>query len=213
MSFTKKNKIFKFSFYLLKSLAGLVVLALIFVMVRSYFTKAAFMCDSKVNDVHFSALQVSSDGKRSSYKICSGNIEGEIVLTAEGSHEVGLVVINSLIFGLKSTFADSRAPYGGQITSVIGCITKKYVKEQTIVFDKRDTKIILAVANDRQIFGICAEDQIKYVSAVWAGYDGPKERVAVVRLFKPIVSLNDIDAFQKDILRTFEKAMVHIREN
>jgi hypothetical protein len=212
MSYPPKYGTIYFSTHLLKSLGGLVVLAVIFVFVRSYFAEDALMCNSKLDEVRFSTLQVSSDGKRSTYKFCSGDIEGEIVLTSEDSYEVGRVIINSLIFGLKSTFADSRAPYGGQITSMIGCINKKYVKEQTIFFDERATKIILAVANDRQIFGICAENEIKYVSAVWAGYDAPKKRVAVIRIFKPIVNLNDIDPSQKDIMRVFEKAMAYVRE-
>lgn len=212
MSFAKNGNL-RFTLNILMPLLALIIVGFIIVFIKNYWSEDLLLCDSKNKEVRFSPLETSSDGRRSSYKLCSGDIEGEIVLTAESSADVAEVIVNSLISGLKSTFADSRAPYGGQITSIIGCSNRKYVKEHTLVFDDRNTKIVLAVANDRQIFGICAEDQIKYVSALWAAYDSSKKRLVVVRLYKPILLVKDIDVSQVEILRIFEKTIEHVNNN
>jgi hypothetical protein len=123
------------------------------------------------------------------------------------------VIVNSLILGLKSTFEDSRAPYGGQITSLIGCENKKFLKENLVVFEGDNTKFLLAVAGERQTFGVCVPDQIKFVSGVWTAYDKSKGRVIFIKLFKPIENLNDIGRFQAEITFVLNKSIEFLKKN
>ncbi len=89
---------------LLKVFVGLFVVGLIVFASRNHLMKSKQLCNTRVDEGHFLLREASSDGKRSSFKLCSDNLEGEITLTAETSAEVGNGRSKSLIFGLKSTF-------------------------------------------------------------------------------------------------------------
>lgn len=196
-----------FSINNLKMYFGFFLIVLIGFLIKSYLIDKKIISCNELDGFHFFLLEELEIERISSYRVCSGNIEGEITLTNEPSENVGNVIISSLVHGIKSTFEDSRAPYGGQITSVIGCDNKKYLKERVIVFDDKNTTLILAVTNDRQIFGVCLADQIRYVSAHWAGYDKSKGRVVRFKLFKPINDIRDIDKFHAEISMVFHKTI------
>lgn len=169
-------------------------------------------CHASFDELQVHVREVSTNKKMTLYKVCVGDIEGEISLTAESSASVGGAVVNALLLGVESVFDDSRVPYGGQITSTITCENRKYLKEHAISYGGKSTKLVLAVANGRQIFGACGVDQIKYVSAVWAGYDEINGRVIIIKLFKPVMSTGEIESSQLDVLRAFEKAIGHLKE-
>jgi hypothetical protein len=143
--------------------------------------------------------------KNSVYIIKAGAVEGEAVLTSSPTPVLAQSLINSQIIGVTSTFESSRAPYPGQITAMIECYAKKYVKERIVPFAGSQTKLILAVANGRRISGSCSVEDIRYASAVWAGYDGKRRQVVSVKLFKPLSNPAEIDGSQQEIFRIFGK--------
>lgn len=141
------------------------------------------------------------------YVIKSNDVEGEAVLTPVSSDDAGKAIVLSQIVGTKNTFANSRAPYAGHITSNIECNTKKYVREQKFLFGRSESTILLAVTNDRHIFGVCTLEQVKYASIVWAFYDDKRKHVISVKLFKPVSDIQKIEESYQDILKTFNLVM------
>jgi hypothetical protein len=190
------------------------IIGLVAFLVRAPWTDGKWRsCNASLDELQVFVREASTNKKLTLYKVCLGDIEGEISLTPESSAVVGGVVVNSLVLGVESVFDDSRVPYGGQITSTITCENRKYLKAHAIDYGGKGTKLVLAVANGRQIFGACGADQIKYVSAVWAGYDEINGRVITIKLFKPVVNISDIESFQSDVLRAFEKTIGYTKEN
>ena len=157
-----------------------------------------------------SAIQItlknhSSSVHQTSYLITSGDIEGDADLTPAPSTAEGQLIVSSQLVGVKSTFENSNAPYGGQITALITCNMQKYVKEQPVTFEGSVSQAILAVATARRGFGACSFDLVKYASVFWAGYDMQRKQVLTIKLFKPVMNPNKIDDSQKEILQILKK--------
>lgn len=149
----------------------------------------------------------SEKAQRSFYEIKSGVVEGKATLTSAATFSLGQSITNSQIFGIKSTFENTTAPYPGFITQVIACETKKYVKEKNISLGGKAGKMILAVVSGRRLFGICSLEEIKYASLFWTAYDEQRKQVVTVELFKPITDLNNIDESQKEIQQILTKVI------
>jgi hypothetical protein len=155
---------------------------------------------------HSADLQIQlkghrAEGERSSvYLIKSADIEGEATLTSAPTIDLGQSFVNSQIVSVKSTFESSRAPYAGQITAIIDCHTKKFVKEQTLPFLGEESTAVMAVATSRHIFGSCSVDEMKYAAIAWAGYDRKRRQVLSVKLFKPVQGAAQVELAQQEIL-------------
>lgn len=143
--------------------------------------------------------------QRSFYEIKAGAIDGKATFTSVSTFSLGQSIMNSQIFGIKSTFESTTAPYPGFITQVIACETKKYVKEQNIVFSGKASKMILAVVSNRRLFGICSLDEIKYTSLFWTGYDEKRKQVVTIELFNPVTDISKINESQNEIIQIFNK--------
>jgi hypothetical protein len=159
---------------------------------------------------HSADLQIQlkghrAEGERSSvYSIKSADIEGEATLTPAPTIDLGQSFVNSQIVSVKSTFESSRAPYAGQITAIIDCHTKKFVKEKILPFLGTDATAVLAVATGRHIFGSCSIDEVKYAAIVWGGYDQKRRQVLSVKLFKPVQGASQVELAQQEILRVLK---------
>lgn len=149
----------------------------------------------------------SNAAQRSVYLIKAGDIDGEAILDYALTAEAGRSMVHSQMAGIKSSFENMRAPYGGQITSRIDCNAQKYMKEQTVPFAGMETRLILAVAGGRRIFGICTIEQVQYASAFWSAYDEKRELVLTIKLFKPVADPKEIDQAQQQVLQTFWKVI------
>ena len=147
---------------------------------------------------------------RAIYTITAGDIDGEASVVTVASPNNGKTMASAEIVGVKSTFSSTNAPYGGQITSTIQCHTQKYIKEQNINFNDEKTQVILAVASNRRIFGICTVNEIKFAVAVWSVYDKKRSRVLSVKLYKPISEATQIQKAQQDILQILNKVINQI---
>lgn len=134
-----------------------------------------------------------------------GATEGEISTTSVDSATAAQTLIDAQIVSVQSTFRNMTAPYPGQITAVVECNTRKFVSEKVVHFENKKSTLILAVANNRRIFGSCLLEDVKYVSAVWAAYDENKKQVVRVRLFMPVADAKKIEAAQNEILKVFYK--------
>lgn len=143
------------------------------------------------------------------FRIKSGDIEGEAMVTAAPMKSAGQSMVNAELVGVKSTFQVSRAPYGGHITSFIDCEANKYIKEQNVAFAGAQTQMIMAVATARRIFGSCSTDQIKFASMIWSGYDEVRKQVLTVKLFKPVNDASAINQSQEEIFKVFQKVISH----
>jgi len=144
---------------------------------------------------------------RAVYEIAAGEIKGEAVLESASTVAEGLSMVNSSLVGVKSTFKSSRAPYAGHITATIDCGAQKYVKEEAISFAGRTSELILAVASERRVFGVCSVNQVKYVSATWAAYDAARRKVVTVKLFKPVSDPAKLEESQQQVLTVFNKVI------
>lgn len=182
--------------------------------VQNFILCTAFLAfishDALASDVQVVLKSSSETTRRSIYTINSGDIDGQATITAVDSATTAQSMVNAEIVGVKSTFNNSNAPYGGHITSTIKCHTHKYIKEKSLNFSGEKTQVILAVASSRRIFGICAADEISFASGTWAGYDKTKSRVLAVKLFKPISNPVQIDKSQQAILEIFNKVITHL---
>jgi hypothetical protein len=157
------------------------------------------------SDLQIQLKEHRLEGERNSvYFIKSADIEGEAALTPAPTLDLGQSFVNSQIVGVKSTFESSRAPYAGQITAMIDCHTKKFVKEQTLPFLGGESTAIMAVATGRHIFGSCSVDEMKYAAIVWAGYDQKRRQVLSVKLFKPVQGALQVELAQQEILRVLK---------
>lgn len=141
------------------------------------------------------------------YEITAGDVHGEATLVSAPTSNIAQGIVNSHIVGVTSTFRNSRAPYAGQITAVINCDTKKFVKEQPMPFLGQRAEMVLAVANSRRIFGICAINEVKFATGTWAGYDADRKQVLTVKLFKPVDDPGAIEDSQKSIVQVFQKVI------
>ena len=141
----------------------------------------------------------SKTNQTSIYTVTAGKIDGEATVTAVGNETDGKSTVDAEIYGVKSTFTNRNAPYGGHITATIECHTQKFIKETTLPYNNEKTEIILAVASDRKIFGICMADEIKYASGTWAAYDKTKSRVLSIKLFMPVANSAQVNQAQQDI--------------
>lgn len=152
-------------------------------------------------------LQKNSGGlsQPTIYLIKAGEIVGRAKITKVPNSDSGLTLVNWNIINFKSTFRNSAAPYGGQVTSQISCESQKFIKEQSVIFLKKESKVLLGVANNRQIFGSCVLDEIKYATGVWAGYDDSNKQVLSIELFKAIQSPIEIENAQNKIFVILNK--------
>jgi hypothetical protein len=183
--------------------AGSVVV--IFVTGRSWLVPGEDFPYGHSTDLQIQLKGQRTEGERSSvYSIKSDDVEGEATLTPSPTIDLGQSLVNSQIVGVKSTFESSRAPYAGQITAIIDCHTKKFVKEQTLAFLGKESTAVLAVATGRHIFGSCSVDEMKYAAIVWGGYDQKRRRVLSVKLFKPVVGASQVELAQQEILRVLK---------
>ncbi len=172
--------------------------------------KAAAATENVEVTVKFAA---TDRNPRTVYTIKADDIEGQATTTPVKTEKEAQTLISVEIVGVRSTFASANAPYGGQITSTIKCYTQKYVKEKTIPLNSEKAQVIMAVASDRKISGICSADEVKFASALLAAYDKDKNRVLVVKLFKPVTNgkeAKQIDAAQQNLLETFNKVITHL---
>lgn len=171
-----------------------------------FVNEPSFPYSNSSADIHIILDESTSiKSQRSFYEIKSGIVEGKVTLTAAATISLGQSIINSQIFGIKSTFESTTAPYPGFITQVIACETKKYVKEQDLSLGGKAGKMILAVVSGRRLFGICTLEEIKYASLFWTAYDQERKQVVTVELFIPVTDLNKIDESQKEILQILNK--------
>lgn len=174
-----------------------------------YAGKQSFPYSDSSIDTHITLEESTSAAQRSFYTITNGSVEGKASITLATDATVGQSLISSQIFGIKRSFESTTAPYPGFITQVIACETKKYVKEESISFAGKPSKMILAVASGRRLFGICSLEEIKYASLFWTGYDEQRKQVVTVELFKPIEDLNKIDESQVKLKEIFRKVINH----
>lgn len=166
--------------------------------------------EEKIPYLHASSevqiLKKDSQGSHGTlYSIKAGDIDGEAVLTSAPTATVGQSIIHSQVVGIESAFASSRVPYAGHITAQMDCNAKKFVKEQSFIFEGEQTKLILAVANARRILGSCLLEEIKHVSGFWAAYDQQRKQVLTLKLFKRVEGPEQIDQSQQEVKRVFQK--------
>lgn len=143
------------------------------------------------------------------FTIQAGGIQGEADLVSAPTANVGRLIIDANASTLKSTVENMHAPYGGEITSTIECRARKYVKDRDISFPGLDSKLILAVATSRKIFGVCALEEIGNVAVYFTAYDKKRKQVLTVQLFKPITDLKKIDEFQEEIFKLLQKIILN----
>ncbi len=203
-AFKKSLKVSRFKLFGLTLAIGLVIIFGKIWLIKD----DSFPYSSSSTDVKIILREHPSDvDQRSVYLIKFGDIEGEAVLTPAFTKSEGQADIDSQIISITSTFRDSVAPYPGHITSSIRCDSTKYLKEKILSFRGADTKLILAVASGRHIFGVCSSNEIKYASAFWAAYDEQRKLVVTVKLFKPIGDPNKIEESQEEIRSVFNKVI------
>lgn len=143
----------------------------------------------------------------SSHDVKVGDIAGRVTVTPVTSANVGESLVDVEIANVKSTFASRMAPYPGYISNTIDCGPKKYVKEKTSSINGATAKVVLAVANGRRLFGSCLAEDIKFSAGVLAFFEASKQRVVVIKLFKPVTAANQISDAQQKILQAFPTLM------
>lgn len=149
-------------------------------------------------------LKESGQGVRK-YLISSKGIGGDASVISVSNSKDGQLIVDSELYGVKSSFESRAAPYPGAITTTISCATQAYIKEQSLMFLGQATELILAVASNRQIFGICTNEEIKYAAAVWSAFDTKRAQVVTVRLFKAIKDIKDITEVQAELTKVLER--------
>lgn len=137
------------------------------------------------------------------YQINAQDIDGEASATMELSRVEGYKSADTQMTGVKSSFGSRTAPYPGHITSTIDCQSKKYVRERDFKFESAPSKLILAVASSRRIYGVCALEDVKFASIFWSGYDEKRKQLTTVRLFKTVKDPKKINEEQNSLLKTF----------
>lgn len=194
----------------LKYMCIAVLLVIIVVASNHWFlNESGFPYSKSSDETQITFDESISADQRSFYMIKSGEVDGKATLTSAADATVGQSVINSQIFGIKSTFENTTAPYPGFITQEIACETKKYVKEESVPFAGKESKMILAVVSGRRLFGICSLEEIKYASLYWTAYDEKRKHVVTIELFRPITDLSMIEESQKELQQIFNKVMNH----
>lgn len=147
--------------------------------------------------------EVSNPGGRQIYDLTGENARGQAIVTSMGSKNEALRLVDAEIVGIRSTYEKMTAPYPGQITKAIECDTKKFVRELALPPGEVTGSVIVAAANDRRIFGVCAADEVKYVGGVWAAFDEARRNLILVKLYAPVGGPEEIEAVQKVLWRTF----------
>lgn len=126
-------------------------------------------------------------------------ISGDITYKETQNINSATQIIDTQLFSIKSSFKKMNAPYGGHVTKHITCDTEKYLKEIPFIYQGQETKIILAVATARKLFGGCAKQQIKHAALFWVAYDKKISKIIIIRLFKPLEEIEQIEIFQKKL--------------
>lgn len=139
------------------------------------------------------------------FQIKAGLVEGEAILVPAQTAAEGEGFVESQIFGIKSTFLERPAPYAGQITSRVACDSQKYVKERAVPFAGSESRLILAVASGRRLFGSCSAEEIKFAAVIWAAFDRQRGQAVTVKLFKPVAGPQDIAPAQQEALQVLRK--------
>ena len=116
-------------------------------------------------------------------------------------------MVNSENVGIKSTYKSMRAPYGGEITAVISCGAKEYLKEESVNFHGQKTSLLFAVANQRKIYGNCSVEQIKFASLFWNYYDPKRKQVVKIKLFKKVSAPDQVSRSHQELKIFFNSLM------
>lgn len=124
---------------------------------------------------------------------------GDITYKKNQNTNSATQIIDTQLFSVKSSFKKMNAPYGGHVTKHITCDTEKYLKEVPFIYQGKETKVIFAVATARKLFGGCAKQQIKHAALFWAAYDKKTRKVIIIRLFKPLKEIDQIEIFQNQL--------------
>lgn len=138
------------------------------------------------------------------YKLVNDDIFGEMVVVP-AEKDVAEILTKSFTSSVKSSYTDRAVPYGGHITSQLTCPSQKYVSERYVFYNSQKTPVIMAIANGRRIMGECSIDQIKYITAVWAGYSEYAHKLVTVRLYKPIRSVHSIEEDREILFHVLKK--------
>ncbi|MBN8542141.1 MAG: hypothetical protein J0L82_17245 [Deltaproteobacteria bacterium] len=147
------------------------------------------------------------------FSIQANDIEGEADLVSAPTPNMGRMIVDAKISTIKSTVENMHAPYGGEITKTIECKARKFVRERQISVPELESKLILAVATNRKIFGPCALEEIGNAAIFFAAYDKKRNQVVTVQLFKPLKFVNatvdttQIEEFQEAAIRILAKLM------
>jgi hypothetical protein len=85
--------------------------------------------------------------------------------------------------GIRRLYEPRRNPYEGQITEVVQC--DKNLRPRYFSFKVGGQKVdaILAGANSRKIFGVCARDQLDFWGGYFNFYDKASQLVLEFRIF------------------------------
>lgn len=150
-------------------------------------------------------LVLKEDSKlRKTYEFKDSGTLGEASLSFVSTSEMAENVMHAFVAGIKTSFENRSAPYAGHITADIDCVARKYLREQSVPFGETQARLVLAVANDRQL-SVCSVEQIQYVSGFWTTYNKNKQQVLSIKIFQRVTRLDTIEDQQQDLLSTLQK--------
>lgn len=151
----------------------------------------------------------SAGDPRAFFRIESGDIKGEAVLTSVAGAGEGKAIVESELFSARSAFADRPAPYPGHVTSRIECTARKFAREEPLPFGGTETRLVLAVAGPRGIVGSCLVNHVKFASASWTAFDARRGQVVSIKLLKPVSEVSQVREAQNDLVRIFREVTGH----
>lgn len=147
--------------------------------------------------------EISSGADRQVFELRGEASRGQAILTKSPSKKEALQLIDAEMVGVRSTYEKTTAPYPGQITKTIECDTKRFVRERDLPAGELTGSVVVAAANDRRVFGICALDEVKYVGGVWAAYDEARRSLVLVKIYASVNRPAEIETVQKKLWETF----------
>lgn len=110
-------------------------------------------------------------------------------------------IIKNHTIRMYTLYEMAVSPYPGEVSSAISCAPEyrpTYAKEQ---INAKEVHIFTGFANDRLVFGACADDLITKRAAVVMFYCGQEKRLYKFELFAPVGEPTEV----------FNKEVAHIR--
>lgn len=112
------------------------------------------------------------------------------------SQEEAEVVIKNYTIKMYTIYEKAVSPYPGEVSNAISCDQQYRPKYSTEKNNEREKHVFVGYANERLVFGACADDIITKRAAVVMFYCEPQKRLYKFELFSPVK--NSIEEFNKE---------------